>query len=76
MRTVEVTEELQDYLDGLLPTRDAVLARMEREAHDDRLKSTRKRDIGISYSKRWRDGEMEMEMEMEMESWERRKARD
>jgi caffeoyl-CoA O-methyltransferase len=32
MRTVEVTEELQAYMDGLLPPRDPVLARMEEEA--------------------------------------------
>ena len=33
MRTVEVTEGLQAYLDGLVPPRDAVLARLEEEAH-------------------------------------------
>jgi len=32
MRTVEVTDDLQAYLDGLVPKRDAVLARMEKEA--------------------------------------------
>jgi predicted O-methyltransferase YrrM len=32
MRTVEVTDALQAYLDGLVPERDAVLARMEEEA--------------------------------------------
>src|SRR5690349_7552677 len=32
MRTVEVTDDLQAYLDRLLPKRDAVLARMEEEA--------------------------------------------
>jgi len=32
MRTVEVTDDLQAYLDRLLPQRDAVLARMEEEA--------------------------------------------
>ena len=37
MRTVEVTEELQDYLDGLLPPRDPVLARMEAEAHAENI---------------------------------------
>src|SRR3981081_4127902 len=37
MRTVQPTEEVQDYLDGVLPTRDAVLARMEREAHDENI---------------------------------------
>jgi predicted O-methyltransferase YrrM len=33
MRTVDVTDELQAYLDALVPKRDAVLARMEEEAH-------------------------------------------
>jgi predicted O-methyltransferase YrrM len=33
MRRVEVTDELQAYLDGLVPKRDSVLARMEEEAH-------------------------------------------
>jgi caffeoyl-CoA O-methyltransferase len=33
MRTVDVTEDLQAYLDGLVPKRDPVLARMEEEAH-------------------------------------------
>jgi len=32
MRTVEVTDALQAYLDGLVPKRDPVLARMEGEA--------------------------------------------
>jgi caffeoyl-CoA O-methyltransferase len=32
MRTVEVTDALQSYLDGLVPARDPVLARMEEEA--------------------------------------------
>jgi predicted O-methyltransferase YrrM len=32
MRTVEVTDELQAYLDELVPKRDAVLSRMEEEA--------------------------------------------
>jgi caffeoyl-CoA O-methyltransferase len=32
MRTVEVTDALQAYLDGLVPERDPVLARMEEEA--------------------------------------------
>jgi predicted O-methyltransferase YrrM len=32
MRTVEVTDVLQAYLDGLVPERDPVLARMEEEA--------------------------------------------
>lgn len=35
MRTVEVTDALQEYLDGLVPTRDPVLARIEQEAHRD-----------------------------------------
>jgi caffeoyl-CoA O-methyltransferase len=33
MRTVEVTDDLQAYLDGLVPKRDMVLARLEEEAH-------------------------------------------
>src|SRR6202171_5283224 len=37
MRTVEITDELQDYLDALLPPRDPVLARMEEEAHRENI---------------------------------------
>jgi predicted O-methyltransferase YrrM len=37
MRTVEVTDELQEYLDGLVPKRDAVLTRMEEEAHRENI---------------------------------------
>lgn len=33
MRTVEVTDALQEYLNDLVPPRDKVLARMEEEAH-------------------------------------------
>jgi caffeoyl-CoA O-methyltransferase len=33
MRTVEVSDALQQYLNGLVPPRDKVLARMEDEAH-------------------------------------------
>src|SRR5258708_3151422 len=33
MRTVDVTDELQAYLDGLVPERDKVLSRLEEEAH-------------------------------------------
>ncbi len=33
MRTVEVSDELQSYLDSLVPKRDPVLARVEEEAH-------------------------------------------
>jgi predicted O-methyltransferase YrrM len=33
MRTVEVTDDVQAYLDGLVPKRDKVLARLEEEAH-------------------------------------------
>jgi len=33
MRTVDVSEKLQEYLDSLVPPRDQVLARMEEEAH-------------------------------------------
>ena len=32
MRTVQVTDELQAYMEGLLPARDSVLTRMEEEA--------------------------------------------
>jgi caffeoyl-CoA O-methyltransferase len=35
MRTVEVTGELQEYLNGLVPPRDPVLARMEEEAEHE-----------------------------------------
>lgn len=37
MRTVEVTEELQEYMDRLVPPRDPVLARMEEEAHRENI---------------------------------------
>lgn len=37
MRTVEVTDELQSYLDGLVPPRDGVLARLEEEAHRENI---------------------------------------
>ena len=37
MRTVEVTDELQAYLNGLLPARDKVLARMEAEAQTENI---------------------------------------
>ena len=37
MNTVQVTDELQEYLDSLLPTRDPVLARMEDEAHRENI---------------------------------------
>src|SRR5256885_7265098 len=37
MRTVEVTDALQEYLDGLVPKRDQVLARMEEEAHRENI---------------------------------------
>jgi caffeoyl-CoA O-methyltransferase len=33
MRRVDATDEIQDYLNRLLPPRDPVLARMEEEAH-------------------------------------------
>jgi caffeoyl-CoA O-methyltransferase len=33
MRTVEVTDDVQTYLDRLVPKRDKVLARLEEEAH-------------------------------------------
>lgn len=37
MRTVEVSDDLQSYLDGLVPKRDAVLARLEDEAHRESI---------------------------------------
>lgn len=37
MRTVEVTDELQAYLDGLVPKRDPVLARIEEDARRDNV---------------------------------------
>ena len=37
MRTVEVGEALQKYMDGLVPPRDKVLARMEDEAHRENI---------------------------------------
>lgn len=37
MRTVEVTDELQAYLDGLVPKRDPLLMRMEEEAHRENI---------------------------------------
>jgi caffeoyl-CoA O-methyltransferase len=33
VRSVDVNEKLQEYLDGLVPPRDPILARMEEEAH-------------------------------------------
>jgi caffeoyl-CoA O-methyltransferase len=37
MRTVDVSDKLQEYLDGLVPKRDRVLARMEEEAHRESI---------------------------------------
>jgi caffeoyl-CoA O-methyltransferase len=37
MRTVEVTDQLQAYMDSLLPSRDPVLARMEEEAQRENI---------------------------------------
>ncbi len=37
MNTVQVTDELQEYLDALVPPRDPVLARMEEEAHRENI---------------------------------------
>jgi len=37
VNTVQVTDELQDYLNSLLPTHDAVLVRMEEEAHRENI---------------------------------------
>jgi len=35
MRTVEVTDDLQEYMETLLPKRDSVLSRMEKEADSE-----------------------------------------
>jgi predicted O-methyltransferase YrrM len=37
MRTVTVSDELQEYLESLIPARDPVLARMEQEAHEENI---------------------------------------
>jgi predicted O-methyltransferase YrrM len=37
VRRVESTDELQQYMDGLLPPRDPVLARLEEEAHSEHI---------------------------------------
>jgi caffeoyl-CoA O-methyltransferase len=37
MNTVQVSDELQEYLDGLIAPRDPVLARMEEEAHRESI---------------------------------------
>jgi caffeoyl-CoA O-methyltransferase len=37
MRTVEVSDALQDYMNGLVPPRDKVLARMEEEARRESI---------------------------------------
>ena len=37
MNTVQVTDEMQEYLDSLLPPRDPVLARIEDEAHRENI---------------------------------------
>jgi caffeoyl-CoA O-methyltransferase len=37
MNTIQISDELQAYLDGLLPPRDPVLARMEEEAHRENI---------------------------------------
>jgi hypothetical protein len=37
MRTVDVTDALQQYLDGLVAPRDPLLARIEDEAHRDNV---------------------------------------
>ena len=37
MNTVQVSDELQEYLDSLIQPRDAVLARMEEEAHRESI---------------------------------------
>ncbi|MGH7760872.1 MAG: O-methyltransferase [Candidatus Dormibacteraceae bacterium] len=37
MKAVDVGEKLQEYLDGLVPPRDPVLARLEEEAHRENI---------------------------------------
>src|SRR3981081_3253168 len=37
MNTVQVTDEVQEYLNSLVPPRDPVLARMEEEAHRENI---------------------------------------
>ncbi len=37
MRTVEVSDAIQAYMDGLVPARDPVLRRMEEEAHRENI---------------------------------------
>lgn len=37
MRRVESTDELQEYMDGLVPPREPVLARLEAEAHREHI---------------------------------------
>jgi predicted O-methyltransferase YrrM len=37
MNSVQVNDAIQEYLDGLLPPRDPVLARMEEEAHRENI---------------------------------------
>src|SRR6202171_1497235 len=37
VRTVEVTDQVQAYLDGLVPARDKVIARMEAEAQSENI---------------------------------------
>jgi predicted O-methyltransferase YrrM len=37
VNSVQVTDDLQEYLDSLLPPRDPVLARMEDEAHHENI---------------------------------------
>ena len=37
MRSVEMTDDLQEYLDRLVPPRDGVLARLEKEAHRESI---------------------------------------
>lgn len=37
MRSIDVTDELQEYLDRLVPKRDGVLSRMEDEAHRENI---------------------------------------
>src|SRR3989442_2137870 len=49
MRTVEVTDALQEYLDGLVPPRDRVLARMEEEAHSENMPIVDPHEVMLLY---------------------------
>ena len=49
MRTVEVTAELQAYMEQLVPPRDAVLARMEKEAQAENIPIVETHEAALLY---------------------------